>query len=85
MDINERIANIDISLESQKTSLEYFIKFILEKNHHQDSDDLADRFMKEHEILIKKHEKEDTTDLSRFYRHVMMFKPALNTILKPGK
>ena len=85
MDTNERIANIEISMESQKTSLEYFIKFILEKNHHQDSDDLADRFMKEHEILIKKHEKEDTTDLSRFYRHVMMFKPALNTILKPGK
>ncbi len=85
MDINERIANIEISIESQKTSLEYFIKLILEKNHHQDSDDLADRFMKEHETLIKKHEKEDITDLSRFYRYVMMFKPALNTILNPGK
>ncbi|TES94452.1 MAG: hypothetical protein E3J90_12430, partial [Promethearchaeota archaeon] len=85
MDINERIANIEISVESQKSSLEYFLKIILEKNHHQDSEELASKFMKEHEKLIKKHEKEDITDLSRFYRYVMMFKTALNTILNPGK
>ena len=85
MDINERIANIEISVESQKSSLEYFLKIILEKNHHQDSEELASKFMKEHERLIKKHENEDLTDLSRLYRYVMMFKPALNTILNPGK
>jgi len=85
MDLNERIANIEIKVESQKSSIEYFLKLILEKNHHQDSEDLTNKFMKEYEKLIKKHEKEDLTDLSRFYRYVMMFKPALNTILNHGK
>jgi ethanolamine utilization protein EutA len=85
MDINERIANIEISLKSQKSNLESYLKFILEKNLHHDIEDLVNRFMKEHEKLLKKHEKEDITDLSRFYRHIMMFKPALNNILKPGK
>jgi ethanolamine utilization protein EutA len=85
MNIGERIANIEINMESHKSSLEHYLKFILEKNQHEDIDDLIDIFLKKHEELISKHEKEDKTDLSRFYRHVMMFKPALNTILKPGK
>ncbi|MHA2288100.1 MAG: ethanolamine ammonia-lyase reactivating factor EutA [Promethearchaeota archaeon] len=85
MDVKERIANIEINAESQKMALEYYLKFILEKNTHQDSEDLLNEFMREHEKLVKKHENEDTTDLSRFYRHIMAVKPALNTILKPGK
>ncbi|NVM19161.1 MAG: ethanolamine ammonia-lyase reactivating factor EutA [Candidatus Lokiarchaeota archaeon] len=85
MDTNERIASIEINMESQKSSLEYYLKFILEKNGHQDSEELVKKFNEEHEKLLKKHEKEDFTELSLFYRHVMMFKPALNTILKPGK
>jgi len=85
MDINERIANIEISMESQKDTLEFFVKFILEKNGRQDSEELGNRFMQEHDKLLKNYEKEDITDLSRYYRHIMMVKPALNTILKPGK
>ena len=85
MDIDDRIANIEISIESQKSSLEYYIKFILEKNLHHDTEDLTISFMKKHEELVNKHDEEDNTELSRFYRHVMMFKPALSTILKPGK
>lgn len=85
MAINERIANIDINMESQKNSLKYYIKFILEKNGHQNAEELVNKFINEHNKLTSKHEKEDLTALSRFYRHIMMFKPALNTILKPGK
>lgn len=85
MDINERIANIEISMESQKSALKYYLKYILEKNGHQDSEELINRFIKEHEELLKVHEKEDITELSQFYRHIMMVKPALNTIVKPGK
>ena len=85
MNKNERIANIEINMETQKSALEFFIKYILEKNVYQDSEELVNKFMQEHEKLIKDHEKEDITELSRFYRHIMMFKPALNTILKAGK
>jgi len=85
MNKNERIANIEINMETQKSALEFFIKYILEKNVYQDSKELVNKFMQEHEKLIKNHEKEDITELSRFYRHIMMFKPALNTILKAGK
>lgn len=85
MDINERIANIEIYMESQKSTLEFFVKFVLEKNGRQDSEELGNKFMQEHEKLLKNYEKEDITELSRYYRHIMMVKPALNTILKPGK
>jgi len=85
MDINERIATIEIKMESQKSTLEFYLKYILEKNGHQDSEELVKKFIKEHERLLNEHEKEDITELSRFYRHIMMFKPALNSILKPGK
>jgi len=83
--MDERIANIEINMESQKSTLEHYMKFILEKNRHQDSEEMVKKFIKEHEKLLKEHEKEDITELSRFYRHVMMFKLALNIILKPGR
>ncbi len=85
MNKEERIANIEISMESQKSALEFYLKYILENKGHEDSEELGNKFIKRHENLLKKHEKEDLTDLSRYYRHIMMFKPALNTILKPGK
>jgi len=85
MNKNERIANIETNMESQKNTLGFFIKLVLEKNAYQDSEELVDKFMQEHEKLIKEHEKEDITELSLFYRHIMMVKPALNTILDPGK
>ncbi|MFX1567086.1 MAG: ethanolamine ammonia-lyase reactivating factor EutA [Promethearchaeota archaeon] len=84
MDINERIANIEINFESQKSSLEFYIKYALETSGHQDSEELGNKFMEAHGKLLKSFEAEDKTDLARYYRHVMMVKPALNTILKPG-
>ena len=41
MNKNERIANIEIKMESQKSALEYYLKYILEKNGHQDSEELV--------------------------------------------
>jgi len=84
MNKNERIANIEVHMESQKNALELYVKFVLEKNAHEDSEELGNKFMQEHEKLIKEHEKEDITEISRYYRHIMMVKPALNTILNPG-
>ncbi|MHA2009269.1 MAG: ethanolamine ammonia-lyase reactivating factor EutA [Promethearchaeota archaeon] len=85
MNKNERIANIEINMDSQKNTLEFFIKYILENMGHRDSEVLGNNFMQEHQTLLNKYEGEDKTDLSRYYRHIMMVKPALNTILKPGK
>ncbi len=85
MSKEERIANIEVFMESQKNSLEFYVKFVLEKKGHQDSEELGNKFIQEHEKLLKTHEKEDTTELSRYYRLIMMVKPALNIILKPGK
>ncbi len=85
MDINERIANIEIKMESQKNNLEFYLKYILEKNGYQDSEELMKNFVKKHEELLIGYENEDITELSRFLRFIIMVKPALNTILKPGK
>ena len=84
MDLDDRIANIEINFESQKSSLEAYIKYALETSGHQDSEKLGNKFMEEHGRLLKNYETEDKTDLARYYRHIMMVKPALNTILKPG-
>ncbi|GAH00229.1 unnamed protein product [marine sediment metagenome] len=54
MDINERIANIEIYMDSQKDNLEFFVKFILEKNGRQDSEELGNKFMQEHNKLLQK-------------------------------
>lgn len=85
MDMNERIANIEISMESQRSSLEFYIKYILQNNGHADSEELGTKFMEEHRKLVKPFEHEDLTSLSKFYRLIVMVKPALNTILKLGK
>ena len=61
MDINERIAAIEIKMESQKSTLEFYLKYILEKNGHQDSEELVKKFIKEHERLLNEHEKEVIT------------------------
>ena len=85
MDNNERIAEIEISMESQKSTMEFYIQSILENNAIENSTELVQQFMNKHKELLKQHENEDKTDLSRFYRHLMMIRPALDDILKPSK
>lgn len=85
MDVNERIKNIEISMESQRSSLEFFVKYILQSNGHSDSEVLGTKFMEEHSKLVKIYEAEDLTELSQFYRLIMNVKPALSKILKPGE
>jgi len=85
MVVNDRIGNIEINVEGLKDSLVYYLYSILENNGYQDFQDLTGIFFLELEKLRNKHEKEDTTDLARFYRLITMIKPALNTILEVGK
>ena len=85
MNKEERIANIEIGLESQKNGMSFFIQYILDKYQYQGTEELVKNFMIEFEKLLKAYEEEDTTELAQFYRVIMMVKPALNTVLKPGK
>ena len=84
MSLDERIANLKINLESQKGNMEYYVKHILEQNTVSTSTEMVNKFMEELNVQIKQHEKEDMTDLARFYRLIMSVRPALDTILKPG-
>ena len=46
---------------------------------------MGDEFLQQYEKLLQEHENEDIYDLHRYYRLITEFKPALSTILKPGK
>ena len=79
------IQEIKIDVDSQKLSQSFYIKSILEANGNPDAESLADKFMQQYEKLIIEHEGEDIYDLHRYYRLISEFKPALSSILKPGK
>ena len=80
MDLSE----IDIDVETTKGGMRHLIKSVLDKNSIDDSEKLIDSFSLFYDNLLKKHKDEDTTNLARYYRLVMEFKPALAYVLKPG-
>ena len=80
-----KIQDIEINIESQKQAQAYYIKFILEKNGNPEAESLGEKFMQQYEKLLKEYKEVDIYDLHRYYRLIIEFKPALLTILKPGK
>lgn len=80
-----KIEDIQINIDSQKQAQGYYVKVILETNGNPEAESLGEKFMQQYEKLLKEHEEEDIYDLHRFYRLITEFKPALLTILKPGK
>ena len=68
MDVDKRIADIEISIESSKNTLKFYIEMILKKNGHEDYEELTNSFIEEHKRLIGLHEKEDITALSQYYQ-----------------
>ncbi|MBY9013922.1 MAG: hypothetical protein KGD70_16245 [Candidatus Lokiarchaeota archaeon] len=82
----KRIADFKIpSIDSSKWAIIETLKMIFTKNSPKDAESLVESFSKKYEILLQEYEQEDKTDLARFYRLIMEFKPALASILKPGK
>ena len=59
MDENERIANIEINFENQKSTLEFYVKYTLENSGHQNSEELGSKFIQEHGKLLNNYESED--------------------------
>ncbi|MCP4762824.1 MAG: hypothetical protein GY870_13680 [archaeon] len=82
--MEERIAEITIDIEAMKNSANFYVKYILENNGNSDSEVLGDNFSVELQKLINNYIEIDKTELAQFYRLLMMIKPALNTIMKPG-
>lgn len=80
-----RIQDIEINVDSQKGAMVYYIKTILASNGNPNAERLGDEFLQQYEKLLQEHENEDIYDLLRYYRLITEFKPALSTILKPGK
>lgn len=80
-----KIQDIEINADSYAFAQVYYIKRILEANANPNAESLGDKFMQQYEKLFKEHENEDIYDLHRYYRLITEFKPALLTILKPGK
>ena len=77
--------DIEINIDSHKLAIVYYIKMILASNANPNAESLGDQFLQQYEKLLQEHENEDFYDLLRYYRLITEFKPALSTILKPGK
>ena len=82
--VNARLAQINIPVDLTKWSMTTIVKMTLQKTHPENYAELVDVFTAQYDALLKDHETEDTSELLRYYRLVMQFKPALATILKPG-
>ncbi len=80
-----RIQDIEINIESQMVAIVFYVKRILAVNANPNAESLGDEFLLQYKKLLQEHENEDIYDLLRYYRLIMEFKPALSTILKPGK
>ncbi|MHA1242466.1 MAG: ethanolamine ammonia-lyase reactivating factor EutA, partial [Promethearchaeota archaeon] len=80
-----RIQDIEINIDSHKLAIVYYIKTILASNANPNAESLGNQFLQQYEKLLQEHENEDIYDLLRYYRLITEFKPALSTILKPGK
>jgi len=83
--IKNRIVDFKIEVDTTKWAIIETLKMIFMKNSPKDAESLVESFSKKYEILLQEHEQEDKTDLSRYYRLIMEFKPALASIMKPEK
>ena len=85
MDKQERIKNIEINVETQKSGIIQLVKYILSKQDPTNAEGMGEKFVEKWDKLCKQHESEDKTNLTQFYRRIMEFKPALTSIIDPGE
>ncbi|MCK4895380.1 MAG: hypothetical protein KAS47_01125, partial [Candidatus Heimdallarchaeota archaeon] len=76
--------DIKINLESVKSSTIWMVNVFFKKYHAEDEPDMMDSFSQKYDSLLQQHEQEDVSDLSRLYRLISEFKPALASVLQPG-
>ena len=76
--------DIKINVESVKSSTVWIVNVFFKKYHTEDAPDMMDSFSQKYDSLLQQHEQEDVTDLSRLYRLISEFKPALASVIQPG-
>lgn len=81
----EIIRNFEIKIEPHKFGIISTVKFLLTQHFPDTVDRKIEIFEKKWNSLLTLHSQEDSTDLSRYYRLLSTFKPALNTILESGQ
>ncbi|MHA1719161.1 MAG: ethanolamine ammonia-lyase reactivating factor EutA [Promethearchaeota archaeon] len=79
-----KISEIEINIDSSLWAIIGMIKYSLSQMQYPDVDKIIDTFTQHYKKLLQEHEQEDHTDLARYYRLISVFKPALDSILKPG-
>ncbi len=87
METNNHYSTFDfnINVDSSKLAIINTLKMVLMKLDLKDANRMVESFSKKYENLLSQHNNEDKTDLSRYYRLITTFKPALAMILKPGE
>ena len=78
----ERIANLEINIDSHKNATSYYLRMVLEKSFPNDVESMEQKFIENYDELIEQNIQEGMSDLERFYVLIRMFKPALSTILE---
>ncbi len=76
--------DIKIDVESVKSSTIEIVTVFFKKYHTEDAEDMINSFSQKFNMLLQEHEQDDDTDLSRLYRLISVFKPALASALQPG-
>jgi len=80
-----KIQDIEINVDSYLSYTGHYVKMTLTQLQNPNAESLGEEFAQNYERLVHEHVNEDIYDLHRFYRLITEFKPALSTILKPGK
>ncbi len=82
---SDKEKDIKINVESVKSSTIWMVNVFFKKYHMDDAPDMMDSFTQKYNSLLLQHEQKDITDLSRLYRLISEFKPALASVLQPRK
>ena len=75
---------VKLNTEAIKSNMIYIVAKILDTSHPEEAADMANAFSKEYNKQLEKHTSKDKNDFDKLARMINVFKPTLETILKPG-
>ncbi|MHA1794848.1 MAG: ethanolamine ammonia-lyase reactivating factor EutA [Promethearchaeota archaeon] len=81
----ERFDSFVMDYKSIVNTMHYYLAVYANTKPDLNAEDFVRKFSKNYYRLITEHTKEDKNDLSRFFRVISLFKPALATVLPPGQ
>ncbi|MFX0014877.1 MAG: ethanolamine ammonia-lyase reactivating factor EutA [Candidatus Hermodarchaeota archaeon] len=81
----ELFKDVRINVESVKSGASFIVHTILKKFMSDDADKLAKLFIQKYDKLLMQYAEEDITDYLKLRRLIVVFKPALASVLEPGE